>query len=151
MPIREYRTRDTGELLEEVFFGDPPKVLESSHGRVADLVFSLPANTPGKWGDSGERPHYNRGLRRWVSGMKEARRIADSRGLVSWQELGDNTDQRNMMEARLSADEDRSKAEGREQGEYQANVRRFGGDKARAANETWSAARILSGNTIYSK
>lgn len=151
MPLREYATAD-GEVFE-TFFREwpPPAEITLEDGRTARWILSLPARTASLWGDTNQRPHYNRGLRRWVSGDREAEQIAKSRGLVPLRELGTDTEVDSAYESWVSRETSRNQAEGKEQAEYAANIKKFGGDQVRAAEETWSVGRIKAGDTVYAE
>lgn len=151
MPLIEYRVDGTDERIEQIFHSteEIPDVIVSSSGRTARrLVVPLIARV--NWdGDVRQRPRWNRGLGCMTDGERHARQIAKRRGLMHWDELGDETAQRNLLERQQSEQANRSRAEAAELGEYDRNVARFGGDKARAVAETWSAKRILDGNTVF--
>lgn len=150
MPLREYVTEDGKriELLADV--GAVEQRIELPDGRVAHLVeVSQVSRTAHQWGDTNQRPHFNRGLGRWVSGEREVARIARERGLIAHRELGTEREVDDALERQLSRERDRSRAEDAEQAEYRENVKRYG--PIRAVAETWSASRILNGKTVYAK
>lgn len=153
MPLVEYET-ETGERIEELFRAgeEIPAELESSRGRIARRVeVSAVARTASRWGDTpGSGRRFDRGLGCWVESDKHAAEIAKSQGCVSLREFGDETEIRNAFERGRSARAAKKGAELQEQAEYRSNLQRLGSAEA-AVTETWSARRILSGDTVYAK
>lgn len=153
MPLFDYRIDGTGELVEQLFLSGEtiPDVIESSQGRIARRIV-VPLIARVNWdGDVRQRSYYNRGLGCVVEGDAHARQIARSRGLVPWVDLGDDTDQTNLLERAQSKQAAISQAETAELAEFDANLIRCGGDRALAVAETWSAQRILAGDTVFAE
>lgn len=150
MPIYEFRVQGEDTIVEMLCPLDAPREIVSSTGRVATRIVSSPARTAGLWGDTNQREHYDRGLKRWVSGDREAEKIARSRGLVPMRELGTERETDDLIEKYTGKLTERHRRETGEWREYDANLTKFEGDSDRAAAETWSASRILHDDTIYS-
>lgn len=151
MALREYVTDDGQKVETLIREYPPPETIMLADGRTARRVLSLPARTQSLWGDTTQTQRYDRGLGRWVSGDREAARIAKERGLVNHRELGDEHDVDQMYDSWVSTATAHAKAEAAEQTEYATNLKKYDGDAVRAVEETWPVGRITAGDTIYAE
>jgi hypothetical protein len=116
-------------------------------GQLALKQLSMPASTPGRWGDQtgkyGVDGFYDRGLgaRYQTSMQREA--IMEKKGLVS---TGDFD--KHFVEDTLQRQTAYQKQQDANIARYKANMKKFDGDKSRAVAETFSIAEMKKQGTL---
>tara|TARA_R100000664_G_scaffold3143_6_gene7306 strand:+ start:2062 stop:2532 length:471 start_codon:yes stop_codon:yes gene_type:complete len=148
MPLFDYFC---GEHVHEALFLPKEEVPDSIEcpqcGRTAIKQLSIPASTPGRWGDQtgkyGVDGFYDRGLgaRYQTSMQREA--IMEKKGLVS---TGDFD--KHLVEDTLQRQSAHQKQQDANIARYKANMKKFEGDKGRAIAETFSVAEMKKQGTM---
>lgn len=147
MPIYEYGCNECTARAEDLFRVDEaPAAMpcpRCSTGELRRLV-SLPAHTPGRWGDQtgrhGVNGVYDRGLGARYHTSMERERLCKERGLVPLSDLGDDWWQ-NQTDKQLA---DKAREEGLAESLLTTSAR-LGGDMSRAIAEVMPARDILAG------
>ena len=148
MPLFDYFC---GEHVHEALFLPKENVPDSIDcpkcGKPAIKQLSMPANTPGRWGDQtgkyGVDGFYDRGLgaRYQTSMQKEA--IMEKKGLVS---TGDFD--KHFVEDTLQRQSEYQDQQDKNLARYKANLKKFDGDKSRAIGETFTISEMKKQGTL---
>tara|TARA_Y100001963_G_C6738920_1_gene427878 strand:- start:540 stop:1010 length:471 start_codon:yes stop_codon:yes gene_type:complete len=148
MPLFDYFC---GEHVHEALFLPKEEVPDSIEcpqcGQLAIKQLSIPANTPGRWGDQtgkyGVDGFYDRGLgaRYQTSMQREA--IMEKKGLVS---TGDFD--KHYVEDTLQRQSAHQKQQDANISRYKSNMKKFEGDKGRALTETFSISEMKKQGTL---
>jgi hypothetical protein len=116
-------------------------------GKTATKQVSIPAHTPGRWGDQtgkyGVNGFYDRGLgaRYQTSMQREA--IMDKKGLAPESSFG-----KHYAEDTLQRQAAHQEQQDVNLVRYKANVKKFEGDKGRAIAETFTVAEMKKQGTM---
>ena len=116
-------------------------------GKPAIKQLSMPANTPGRWGDQtgkyGVDGFYDRGLgaRYQTSMQREA--IMEKKGLVS---TGDFD--KHFVEETLQRQSEHKNQQDKNLARYKANLKKFDGDKSRSIGETFTISEMKKQGTL---
>jgi hypothetical protein len=148
MPLFDYFC---GEHVHEALFLPKEEVPDSIQCPQCDEValkqLSVPANTPGRWGDQtgkyGVDGFYDRGLgaRYQTSMQREA--LMEKKGLVS---TGDFD--KHYVEDSLQRQSAHQKQQDANLSRYKSNMKKFEGDKGRALTETFSISEMKKQGTL---
>ena len=148
MPLFDYFC---GEHVHEALFLPKENVPDSIDcpkcGKLAIKQLSMPANTPGRWGDQtgkyGVDGFYDRGLgaRYQTSMQREA--IMEKKGLVS---TGDFD--KHHVEDTLQRQSEYQDQQDKNLARYKANLKKFDGDKSRAIGETFTISEMKKQGTL---
>ena len=148
MPLFDYFC---GEHVHEALFLPKENVPDSIDcpkcGKPAIKQLSMPANTPGRWGDQtgkyGVDGFYDRGLgaRYQTSMQREA--IMEKKGLVS---TGDFD--KHFVEDTLQRQSEYQDQQDKNLARYKANLKKFDGDKSRAIGETFTISEMKKQGTL---
>jgi hypothetical protein len=116
-------------------------------GELALKQLSMPASTPGRWGDQtgkyGVDGFYDRGLGARYQTSMEREAIMEKKGLVS---TGDFD--KHFVEDTLQRQTAHQKQQDANIARYKANMKKFEGDKTRAVAETFSIAEMKKQGTL---
>lgn len=116
-------------------------------GELALKQLSMPASTPGRWGDQtgkyGVDGFYDRGLGARYQTSMEREAIMEKKGLVS---TGDFD--KHFVEDTLQRQTAHQKQQDANIARYKANMKKFEGDKSRAVAETFSIAEMKKQGTL---
>lgn len=119
-------------------------------GELALKQMSMPAFTPGRWGDQtgkyGVNGFFDRGLGARYHTSMERESIMDAKGLASVSDL-DKHHVEDAMEKTIAADKQQDANIAR----YKANIKKFNGDKSRAVGETFSVSEMEKQGTLVSE
>ncbi len=148
MPLFDYFC---GEHVYEALFLPKEEVPETvkcpTCGKPAGKQLSMPASTPGRWGDQtgkfGVNGFYDRGLGARYQTSMQREKIMDAKGLVPESSFGKHHVEDSLQrQAAHQAGQDKNIAR------YKANMKKFEGDKARAIAETFSVAEMKKNGTM---
>lgn len=148
MPLFDYFC---GEHVHEALFLPKEEVPDSIDcpqcGKLALKQLSMPANTPGRWGDQtgkyGVDGFFDRGLgaRYQTSMQREA--IMEAKGLVSTNDFD-----KHHVEDTLQKQVAHEKQADANLARYKSNLKKFEGDKSRAVAETFTISEMKKQGTL---
>jgi|TARA_R110002051_G_scaffold152207_1_gene224830 hypothetical protein len=148
MPLFDYFC---GEHVHEALFLPREEVPEDIKcpvcGDVATKQLSMPASTPGRWGDQtgkfGVNGFYDRGLGARYQTSMQREKIMDAKGLVPESSFG-----KHHVEDTLQRQTAHQKQQDANIARYKNNVKKFEGDKGRAIAETFTVAEMKKNGTM---
>ena len=140
-----------GEHVHEALFFPKEEVPHSIKcpqcGELALKQMSMPANTPGRWGDQtgkyGVNGFFDRGLGATYHTSMERESIMDAKGLTSVSDF-DKHHIEDAMEKTIAANNQQDANIAR----YKANIKKFNGDKSMAVGETFSVSEMEKQGTL---
>ena len=148
MPLFDYFC---GEHVHEALFLPKEEVPESIScpdcGKTSNKQMSVPANTPGRWGDQtgkyGVNGFFDRGLgaRYHTSMQREA--LMEKKGLVSTGDF-DKHHVEDSLQRQFAAESQADANIAR----YKSNLSKFEGNKTRAVAETFSISEMKKQGTL---
>ena len=148
MPLFDYFC---GEHVHEALFMPKEEVPHSIKcpkcGETSVKQLSMPANTPGRWGDQtgkyGVDGFYDRGLgaRYQTSMQREA--IMDAKGLASASDFD-----KDIVEDSMQRQMEYQNQQDKNLARYKANLKKFDGDKSRAIGETFTISEMKKQGTL---
>jgi len=148
VPIYEYACQ-CGALAEDLFrMNEAPDTIPCPRcaGDLVRLV-SLPAHTPGRWGDNtgryGVNGFYDRGLGATYHNTMEREKLCRDRGLIPLQDMGADWWDRRTEDQLAEKRKDERLAE-----KLQTTAKKYGGDMTRAISEVMPARDILAGKEV---
>ena len=148
MPMFDYFC---GEHVYEALFlpkEDVPAQIKCPEcGKLALKQMSMPANTPGRWGDQtgkyGVDGFFDRGLGARYHTSMERDAIMDAKGLAPLSSF-DKHHVEDTMEKTITE----NKRQDANIARYKANLKKFNGDKSMAVGETFSVSEMEKQGTL---
>ena len=147
MPLYDFKCSDCTTTREKLISWEKAKEgLTCTCGGHMTKQVSMPAKTPGAWnsgwtdGLSGYA-QYDNGLGMNIYSEKHRDRELEKRGWIRESDLGgDDWWERETSKRKEQVKKDQENAD-----RYQANLKKFDGDKAKALTETYPAKECLAG------